>query len=52
MTSDQELSAKIEDTLAESLKFPLMEALIGRRSRRFCMGSEIPDGVFALGIKV
>jgi len=51
MTSDQELSAKIEDTLAELLKFPLMEALIGRRSRRFCMGSEIPDGVFAFKSK-
>jgi hypothetical protein len=51
MTSDQQLSAKIEDTLAELLKFPLMEALIGRRSRRFCMGSEIPDGVFAFKSK-
>jgi hypothetical protein len=29
------------------LKFPLMEAITGRRSRRFCMGAEIPDGVFA-----
>ena len=51
MTSDQQLLAKIEDTLAELLKFPLMEALIGRRSRRFCMGSEIPDGVFAFKSK-
>jgi hypothetical protein len=51
MTSDQELLAKIEDTLAELLKFPLMEALIGRRSRRFCMGSEIPDGVLAFKSK-
>ena len=25
----------------------LIEALLGRRSRRFCLGSEIPDGVFA-----
>jgi len=27
--------------------FSLMDALIGRRSRRFFMGAEIPDGVFA-----
>jgi hypothetical protein len=27
--------------------FPLIEALLGRRSRRFFMGAEIPDGVFA-----
>ncbi|MHB8789151.1 MAG: hypothetical protein ACYDBT_04660 [Desulfobulbaceae bacterium] len=29
------------------LSFPLIEALLGRRSRRFFMGAEIPDGVFA-----
>ena len=28
-----------------------MEALTGRRSRRFCMGAEIPDGVFAFKSK-
>ena len=27
--------------------FPLIEALLGRRSRRFFAGAEIPDGVFA-----
>ncbi len=27
------------------LEFPLIEALLGRRSRRFFMGAEIPDGV-------
>lgn len=27
--------------------FTLLEALLGRRSRRFFMGAEIPDGVFA-----
>ncbi len=27
--------------------FSLIEALLGRRSRRFFMGAEIPDGVFA-----
>ena len=30
----------------EMRKFPLLEALLGRRSRRFFMGAEIPDGVF------
>jgi len=29
------------------LTFPLIEALLGRRSRRFFMGAEIPDGVLA-----
>lgn len=29
------------------LSFGLVDALLGRRSRRFFMGAEIPDGVFA-----
>ena len=29
------------------LSFSLIDALLGRRSRRFFMGAEIPDGVFA-----
>lgn len=29
------------------LRFGLFDALLGRRSRRFFMGAEIPDGVFA-----
>lgn len=29
------------------MQFGLIEALLGRRSRRFFMGAEIPDGVFA-----
>jgi len=29
------------------LDFGLIEAIVGRRSRRFFMGAEIPDGVFA-----
>jgi len=29
------------------LSFSLIESLLGRRSRRFFMGAEIPDGVFA-----
>ena len=28
-------------------QFPLIQALGGRRSRRFCMGAEIPDGPLA-----
>ena len=31
--------------LSEAIRFPLLEALYGRRARRFSMGAEIPDGV-------
>ncbi|MBP7526532.1 MAG: hypothetical protein KA801_01315 [Syntrophorhabdaceae bacterium] len=31
----------------DMLSFPLIEALLGRRSRRFFMGADIPDGVLA-----
>lgn len=31
----------------DMLRFGLMEFLLGRRSRRFFMGAEIPDGVLA-----
>jgi hypothetical protein len=31
----------------DMLNFRLIDALMGRRSRRFFMGAEIPDGVFA-----
>ena len=31
----------------DMLAFGLLDALLGRRSRRFFMGAEIPDGVFA-----
>jgi len=33
--------------IQDMLSFGLVEALLGRRSRRFFMGAEIPDGVFA-----
>lgn len=33
--------------LEEAISFPLLEAIYGRRSRRFFMGAEIPDGVMA-----
>lgn len=32
----------------DMLRFGLIEALLGRRSRRFFMGAEIPDGVFTI----
>ena len=31
----------------DMLSFGLIEALLGRRSRRFFVGADIPDGVFA-----
>ncbi|NIQ87610.1 MAG: hypothetical protein GWN93_00315, partial [Deltaproteobacteria bacterium] len=37
---------KISAGLQDALNFPLIGALLGRRSRRFFMGGEIPDGVF------
>ncbi|WP_376796444.1 hypothetical protein [Thermogemmatispora sp.] len=36
-----------ERALQEVLHFPLVEALFGRRSRRFLLGAEIPDGPLA-----
>jgi hypothetical protein len=33
--------------LEEIANFGLVEALLGRRSRRFFLGAEIPDGIFA-----
>jgi hypothetical protein len=41
------LSAKEREALAELARFPLLEAIFGRRSRRFPMGGEIPDGPLA-----
>jgi hypothetical protein len=46
------LSAEQPDTaetaaLRELASFPLLEALYGRRSRRFALGDEIPDGPLA-----
>jgi hypothetical protein len=41
----------LNDTLNDLLSFPLMEAIAGRRSRRFCMGAEIPDGSLAFKSK-
>ncbi len=33
--------------LARAVSFPLVEALMGRRARRFALGAEIPDGPLA-----
>jgi hypothetical protein len=44
-------SESLNDTLNDLLKYPLMEAIAGRRSRRFCMGAEISDGVLAFKSK-
>jgi hypothetical protein len=38
---------KLPAGFKEMLSFGLIDALLGRRSRRFFMGAEIPDGVFA-----
>ena len=42
-----ELSERQRKALGELSSFPLMDALLGRRSRRFPMGGEIPDGPLA-----
>jgi hypothetical protein len=34
----------VDAALAELTRFPLLDALYGRRSRRFPMGGAIPDG--------
>jgi hypothetical protein len=42
-----ELSARERDALAGLARFPLLDAILGRRSRRFPLGGEIPDGLLA-----
>ena len=37
----------VDAALAELTRFPLLDALYGRRSRRFPMGGAIPDGPLA-----
>jgi hypothetical protein len=46
VSSGQQTTAEGE-ALRERAAFPLLEALFGRRSRRFAVGDEIPDGPFA-----
>lgn len=38
---------KVPPGFQDMASFPLIEAFLGRRSRRFFMGAEIPDGVLA-----
>jgi hypothetical protein len=42
-----ELSEHLRQTLSELAAFPLLDALYGRRSRRFPLGGAIPDGLLA-----
>jgi hypothetical protein len=37
------------EALGQLAAFPLVEALFGRRSRRFALGGEIPDGPWPTG---
>jgi hypothetical protein len=41
----------LNETLNDFLKFPLAQAIAGRRARRFCMGAEIPDGILSFKSK-
>ncbi len=43
-----EEAAQGAQALRDLAEFPLMQALLGRRSRRFALGDEIPDGPLAL----
>src|ERR671918_1327339 len=43
LSNEPQTSAESE-ALRELAQFPLLEALYGRRSRRFALGDEIPDG--------
>lgn len=42
-----ELTDKERSALKELSEFPFYEAVLGRRSRRFPVGGQIPDGVLA-----
>src|SRR5688500_335061 len=46
MSFEQTTAAEAE-ALRDLAAFPLVEALFGRRSRRFALGDEIPDGPLA-----
>jgi hypothetical protein len=39
------------EALGQLAAFPLVEALFGRRSRRFALGGEIPDGPWRLPVQ-
>jgi hypothetical protein len=46
-TTDKPPTSPEADALRELAGFPLLEGLYGRRSRRFALGGEIPDGPLA-----
>ena len=46
-TKNRSIPRNVINTLADVSQFPLIQALAGRRSRRFCMGAEIPEGPLA-----
>jgi hypothetical protein len=46
-TSSPQIPLNSSKALEGITQFPLIQALGGRRSRRFCMGAEIPDGPLA-----
>ena len=41
----RELTPKVRQALEDLTEFPLLDAIFGRRSRRFPLGGHIPDGV-------
>jgi hypothetical protein len=45
--TDTGLTPAQADALRGLARFPLVAALLGRRSRRFALGDEIPDGPLA-----
>jgi hypothetical protein len=47
MDTTLEVRTARTDPLDELASFPLVDALLGRRSRRFALGDEIPDGPLA-----
>lgn len=44
MTTTVHIPPHLDEVLGEVAQFPLLAALYGRRSRRFALGDEIPDG--------
>ena len=46
-TKNGSIPPNVINTVADVSQFPLIQALAGRRSRRFCMGAEIPEGPLA-----
>jgi hypothetical protein len=47
MADGPRLTSTETKALEELGRFPLVAALLGRRSRRFALGDEIPDGPLA-----